>query len=382
LTVELLFVHYDRSAFPPFDGMLYVYFLLPFAIFVLKVCMTKYTKKEWLYLILMGVFATGTYLATGANIAMRAVVLVAAMRDIEIPPLVKYIFWNLLVGSLVIVVLSFFDIGRSVTMTDIWRGDLVETRYIFGFGQPNTFHCVVLMLVLLFMYAYRESLKLTAYILLFFANYGLFLLSDSRTGFAVCALAIVAAAFFYLLPKARQAAAIYYLGMLVFVFCLAFSVFAAYCADSAPYWESGSLIVKLDGLLTTRISHLYWVDPDAPASLSGWSLFSDAHNYSLNFDMGWVGLFCRFGIIPALVFSALHLLLLNECRRQQDYLALVLIVIAAIYSISESGFIPTFFLGRNCLLFLFGAYWSGMLKADKGESVNWWRVWNKDAAKA
>jgi hypothetical protein len=378
LTLELLFVHYDRSALPPLEGTLFlVYIRLPFAIFALKVCLTKYTRREWLYLIVIGAFTTGIYLITGANIALRAVVLVAAMRDIEIRPLVKYIFGNLLVGSLVIVVLSFFNIGRGLTMTAVFRGDLLETRYILGFGQPNTFHYVVLTLVFLFMYAYQERLKLLAYVLLVAINYGLFLLSDSRTGFAICALAIVGAAFFYLLPRARKADGLYFLGMLALVSCLAFSVWAAYLADSAPYWESGSLAARLDTLLTTRVSHLYWVDPAAPASLSSWSLFSNPHNYSLNYDMGWAGMFSRFGIVPGLVFSALHLLLFNECRRQKDYMALVLLVTAAIYSIADAGFIPTFILGRNCLLFLFGAYWSGMLNADVGERVNWWRVYAK-----
>jgi hypothetical protein len=377
LTIELLLVLYDYSAIPSFENVGLV-FRLTFAIFALKVCLTKYSRKEWIALILASIFTGGMYLATGGNVALRTVVLVAAMRGIEIRQALKYSLGILFSGTLAIFLLSFFGIGRGLT-TIVYRGVVPEERYCFGFAHPNSIHFAVLALVLSVIYVLQARWKLLAYALLFAINYVLFLFTDSRSGFLACALLIVGAAFFCLLPKAQQADWIYFAGMLVFVFCLAFSVFAAYCADSTPFWEEGSLIVKLDGILTTRISHLYWIDPVNPATLSSWTLFSDAHHFSLNFDMGWVALFCWYGIVPGLVVAILYLLLLNECRRQQDYLALTMIVVAAIYMLTETSFIPEFYLGRNCLLFLFGAYWGSMLKIEKGEKVNWWRIY---AAKA
>jgi hypothetical protein len=378
LTIELLLVLYDRSAIPALEqeGLIYRW---SFAFFTLKICFTKYTRKEWAWLLLFGAFTAMMYLITGVNLALRAVVFVAAMRGIEIRPVFKYSFWLTLSGTLVIAVLSFFNIGRGVATTEVFR-EVLETRYSFGFGHPNTFHFTVLALVLMFMYAYQEGLKLFVYALLFVVNYGLYLFSDSRTAFAICSLAIVVAVFFYLLPKARQANCFYFLGMFALVFCLAFSVVAAYYADSTPSWESGSMIARLNRILVTRISHVYWANPEAPASLSNWTLFSEASHFDLYFDMGWVRMFYWFGIIPGLVFSGLHLVLLNECRKQKDYMALVLIVVAAIYTVLEANLISAY-LARNCLLFLFGLYWGGMLKADEGEDVYWWGIYTH-AAKA
>jgi hypothetical protein len=111
--------------------------------------------------------------------------------------------------------------------------------------------------------------------------------------------------------------------------------------------------------LTRRIRNLYWDATENPASLAGWTLFSEPRHFARIFDMGWVRMFFWFGIVPGLVFIVLHLLLLNECRRQKDYLALVLFVAVALYTVVEAQFVSAY-LGRNPLLFLFGGYFSNV----------------------
>lgn len=364
LNIELLMVLIDRSALPPMpEGYLY---RLTFILFALKVCFTKYTKKEWLWLISFILFTALMYYFSGQNVALRAVFFVAAMRDIEIKSALKYAFWLTLSGFLTIIALSFLGIGRDIKRTDEFRVGIIETRYDFGIGHANTFYCMILMLLFLLFYCYREKMKISILLLLFAVNIALFIPTDSRTGFLVCTLAILSALIFYIWPKLREVNWIYFAGIAVFIACIGFSVWAAHVADSVT---PGSFAELLDRFLTGRIRLIH----NSTANIERWQLFATDFETEKLFDMGWVRMFSWLGIIPGIVICIMHLLLVNVCRIKKDYMGLLLIVIAAVYTIAEPQFISAL-LGRNYLLFLFGAYWGPMLKADNGNNYNWWQV--------
>ena len=372
LTLELIIFLFERTNVSPLPaGQI---FRITFVLFAFKICLTKYTRREWLALILFTVFTFVMYHITGQNIALRAVFFVAAMRDINIRMAMKYTFWLTFSGFLMIMALSFMGIGRDIKDTAIYR-DVLETRYHFGFGHPNTFYCMVLTLLLLFLYCYQEKINLSVLTVLFVVNICLFLLTDSRTGFAVCTLTIILALLLNISPKLRQRSGIYYAGMVVFLVCIGFSVWIAYHADSVLLWIEGSWLDKLDVLLTRRVRNLYWQNTLYHASLKGWTLFSDANHFSRIFDMGWVRMFYWFGIIPGSIFTGLHLMLQNEIRKTKDYAAFLLVIIVAVYTVVEPQYI-SHYLGRNFLLFLFGAYWSQMLYVTRGTSEYWWRFFS------
>jgi len=368
LTIELLLIVIDKSAIPltP-EGHIY---RLTFALFCLKICFTKYTKKEWIWLIAFVVFTLIMYRITGLNLALRAVVFVAAMSDVPLKQMMKYALLLISTGSLIIVVLSFFNIGREIKTVDVFRGEFYETRYSFGMGHPNSFHFMVLLIIILFLYIYFEKINSIIIGLLFLGHFGLYLLTDSKTGFIVCSMLISGALIFKLCDKLCQCSWIYYMGMMIFVFCIGVSVWAA--AVSIDAW-SNPFISQIDNLFSGRIKNLYWDSHVRAGTLNTWTLFADRANYvyEYNFDMGWVRMFYWFGIIPGLVFCIMFLLLLNECRRQKNFMGLLLITIFSIYTVVEPQMMY-YMLGRNYLLFLFGAYWGQMLLADEGDIVNWW----------
>ncbi|MCL2051103.1 MAG: hypothetical protein FWG91_05175 [Lachnospiraceae bacterium] len=370
LTIELLVVIIDRSALPPLnEGQI---FRVTFLLFAIKVCFTKYAKKEWLVLFSFLLFTFIMYRITGQNVALRAVVFVAAMRDIKIRVAMKYTFWLTLSGFLSIIALSVIGIGRDLKLTTVYR-DVIETRYHFGIGHPNTFYCMVLAVLLLFFYCYQEKLKMSILSVILGANIVLFIFTDSRTGFFVTTVAILLAMVFTLAPKLAKTDWVYYAAMGVFLLCIGLSVLAAYYADSLMLWTPGSLLERLDQALSSRIIALYWDRPSISAALKDFTLFASNAEYVRSFDMGWVRFFYWFGIVPGTLFIGLFLLLLNECRRQKDVMALLLIVVIAIYTIVEPQFI-SLYLGRNFLLFIFGAYWGKMLIKDDGKEVYWWQI--------
>ena len=368
LTIELIVVLVERSVMPLlYEGEI---FRVTFALFALKICFTKYTKKEWMWLIAFSIMTFIMYRITGQNVALRAVFFVAAMRGINIKEAMKFTLWITLSGLLITIALSFMGIGRDIKSTEVFR-ETVETRYHFGVGHPNTFFCIILVLLLLFFYCYKE--RITKPVLISFAAiiFVLFLFTDSRTGFAVTIFAMLCAALYCLFPKIQRTNWIYYIGITIFLFCIGISVWAA--ANSINAWHD-PIVAQIDRIFSGRIKVLYFDNIRNAGSLGTWTLFSSPESFiaSHYFDMGWVRVFYWFGVIPGLVICLVHLLLLNECRRQKDYMALALVTVTAIYTIVEPQFI-SFYLGRNILLFLFGLYWGQMFFAD-GDEVNWWRI--------
>ena len=78
-------------------------------------------------------------------------------------------------------------------------------------------------------------------------------------------------------------------------------------------------------------------------------------------------MFYWYGIIPGAIVVIMLLLHLTECYRKRDGQALMLIASLSIYTIIEAHLV-SIYIGRNFLLLIFGAYWSGMLYANRGET--------------
>ena len=151
------------------------------------------------------------------------------------------------------------------------------------------------------------------------------------------------------------------MGVLLAAGSVAFSVFIAGTAHYVYNYDwsidtssTAAFFKKLDSILTGRIrsltSSVRW-----EGTIQTWKLFSEpANNYY--FDMGWVRLFYWYGIIPACIFIILFFVFLWYCIRKKDYMAFVMMVSFAVYSIVEAHAVSVY-LARNYVLFLFGMYW-------------------------
>ncbi len=179
IIIEIAIVIIDKSDYTnPITGRL---FQLTFCLFALKICFTKYTKKEWIVLfgfLLLGVIS---YRITGRNEIIRITSLVFACKEINMKHCMKLIFWMTTVGCMILVALSITGIFGTYGITmDFGRG-VVETRYALGLGHPNALHCMAWALILLGTYVYKEVLKVWQLALIMLGNIGLYFLTDSRT---------------------------------------------------------------------------------------------------------------------------------------------------------------------------------------------------------
>lgn len=363
LLIEIGIVLVDKSTFlNPYEGKL---FRVTFVLFGMALLLTHYTWKEWLAIGVFGVLGVISYLVTGRNEIIRIVVFVAACRQMDMKQVMKVLFWTTLAGCLVIVAASGTGIFGEISLTQQFDAGVADTRYTFGMGHPNALYCMAWALMLLGMYVYREKMKWYSYVLLILGNTGLYFLTKTATGILIALFTLASAAAFQYLPKLRESRIIKALAVCGYIGCMVMSVLGAANAlrVSDYYWSRDfstktKIYVFLDKILTGRL-HTLACTQNSEGTLQTWRWFSNPQS-DYFFDLGWVRLFYWYGIIPAVIFIAVLLILLCFCFKRKDYMAVVMILSITIYTVVEAHFV-SIYLARNYLLFLLGMYWYRIL---------------------
>ncbi len=368
--IEVMIVLIDKSAYTnPIEGLL---FRITFLLCFIKVCLTRYSLREYVTVALFLILGVVSYFATERNEIVRIVMFIAACKNVDIKKCLKLVFYLTLAGCIVIITLSLFGIGGDIALTQDYGRNGVETRYTLGMGHPNALHCMIWALTVLGLYLYEEKLKWYSYLAIIGINVFFFLLTDSKTAllmvlFSVCYMAVCQ---FCKSETIRKACGI--ISILMTAGSIGISVVCAACAYHVyNYWWSidrgpiPTLFVKIDKILTERIHNLVgtvrW-----EGTIQTWTLFSEPRN-NYYFDMGWVRLFYWYGIIPACILIAVLFVIMFYCYKKKYYAALMLIVSFSVYTIVEAHAVSVY-MARNYVLFLIGAYWSAVLcKAKKKE---------------
>ncbi|MBD5473542.1 MAG: hypothetical protein HDR20_11820 [Lachnospiraceae bacterium] len=376
ILIEVMIVIVDKSNYTnPIEGRL---FQLTFVLCFVKVCLTRYTFREYGTIFLFGIIGAVSYFVTGRNELLRLIILIAACKDVDMRKCLKVIFWLTLAGCLGIILLSVSGIYGNISLTaDFGRGG-VETRYALGMGHPNALHCMVWALTALGLHLYGNELKWYHYLEFFVVNIGVFCLSFSRTSLLTGIFTIVLS---FLVSGKRSEAikkagawigGLAAAGSIVVSIVFAANAYRVYNYAWHLYGEEPDkitrLFVKLDRVLSGRIRILTETD-SWEGAIGSWSLFSrpDADRY---FDLGWVRLFYWYGVIPAGICIMILFVLILYCYRKKQYSAIALIAAFSVYTVIEAHGVSDY-LARNYMIFLVGQYWCQMLsKESEHENSN------------
>lgn len=377
LTIELLMVIVDKSNYTnPIEGQL---FRITFLLFALKLLLTDYTKKEWCVIILLEAVAFLSYRITTANDLIRVVTFVAACKNIPLRQMLKYTFYVTLIGCTAIILLAVTGVYGAISLTQAYGHESLEstlyigveptpeTRYTLGMGHPNALACMFLMLVVLGVYVWFAQMKWYIYLFIMLLNVGVYVLTKSKTGVLIVTAYLIGACALTYCRLLREKAFIYVCGLLVFVFCLGFSLDAAACAQRVRdaqwneffYWSPGDnehivVLARIDRFLSGRIVSLTNSEKN-DGMIQTWSAFSEPNNMNYYFDMGWVKLFYRYGIVPGTLYIIAQFVLLWLLYKRKDACGLLLFATLAVYTVIEAHLISVY-LGRNFLLMMLGYY--------------------------
>lgn len=377
LTVELLMVIVDKSSYiSPIEGYL---FRATFLLFALKLMLTRYELREWAAIFLLEGIGFISYRITGANDIIRIVTFVAACKGIPLKEMLKYIFYVTLTGCLAIAALAVTGIYGDISLTQAFGHEAAETtryigkeaaqetRYTLGMGHPNALSCMFFMLVALGVYVWFDRMKWYGYLFLLLLDAGVYLLTGSKTSMLITTAFLLGAFWMTCAKKLQKMTFFYVCGLLVFLLCIAFSVDAAVCAQRVreAQWnefffcnprDNAHIVAlgRIDRHLNGRIISL--TDSDGnDGMIQTWSAFSCENNMRYYFDMGWVKLFYRYGVIPGSLYVAANLALLWQLWKKRDACGLVLFVLFAVYTVAEAHLISVY-IGRNYLLMMMGSY--------------------------
>lgn len=377
LTIELLIVIIDKSNYiNPIEGRL---FQITFLIFACKLLLTDYSKKQWCVIILLEAVAFVSYRVTGSNDLIRIVTFVAACKDIPLRQMMKYAFQVTLAGCLVIVALSVSGMYGEISLTQVFGHESLEstlyvgveptpeTRYTLGMGHPNALSCMFLMLVTMGVYVYFKRMKWYLYLFIMLLNVGIYMLTDSKTGMLIVTGFLVGACVLSYCKILREKAFVYVSGLLVFALCIGFSVDAAVCAQRVrdAQWneffylnprDNKHIVAlgRIDRHINGRIVSLTDSEKN-DGMIHTWSAFSEPNNMNYYFDMGWVKLFYRYGVVAGVLYVIAQLALLWKLWRRKDACGLLLFTILAVYTVVEAHLISVY-IGRNFLLMMMGYY--------------------------
>lgn len=369
LVIELLIVIIDKSAYTnPLEGQL---FRLTFLLFCIKIALTKYSRKEWLCILLFGGIMFVSYLVNERDETVRVVAFIAACKGMDIKKVMKVVFWVTLTGCAMLVVLSVTGVYGIVSLTDDFgRGvgeQLFETRYVLGMGHPNALHCMIWMLVVLGVYSYANQLKGYHFLVFMALDIVVYLLTKSRTGVIVWAFFVALTFVMWYSKKCRENRNVYIFGAVIVLGCVVFAMIGSHVENT--YFTPDSLMHKLDKIFNGRYQSCYAVEA---ARLENWKLFAAPENTKY-FDAGFVRLFYWYGIIPGMIYIGMNSYLLYQSYREKDYVMFTMLVSFSIYNLMEAHFISVYLL-RNYLFVLMGYYWYQPFKRNHMYEGYFWQV--------
>ncbi len=341
IVIEVLIVILEKSQYIiQYESY---WFRLTFVLFAIKAVFNKYTLKQWIGLFVTGLIAVVSYRVTGRNDMVRIVVLVAACKGMESARLLKTIFWMTLIGCMIIVTLALTGIVGVVAVTDEYRVGIIETRYCFGMGHPNSCHGMALVLTALGLYLYREKLKVVHYIFLFIGNIILYLYTDSRTAVLITGFVVIAFGILSLWKACCESKVYYWCCLAAVVGCVLISVILC------ETWEYSAIVQRIDEMISLRVKTIN-VTPNAMPEY--WYLFGGAENTAY-FDMGIMRMFYWYGWIPGIIYIMINVQLIIEAYRRKDAGLAMLIVCTMFYTVIEAHFISQYLL-RNYIYILYG----------------------------
>lgn len=350
LLIELTIVILDKSEYIiQYEGQ---WFRLTFVLFGISLITTKHSIKEWITLVFFWIIGLISYRHTGRNEIIRFVTFIWACQGKNMQKVLRITFWFTLVGCVGIVFLSITGMFGAIAQMEVFRLE-EETRYCFGMGHPNTFHCMVFVLTILGIYCYYTVIRWYGYVLLVALQILVFYFTKSRTGLILSLFAVLLVVMLQYMKFLQKWKLPYILSIILILALVAFSVFAAKNAH-----RHYSLLAKINKITTGRLHGLYETK-NHEGMLHTWSLWSVARN-NYYFDMGIVRIFYWYGIIPGAIYFWAQIRLLWVAMKKYDYMLLAIVTVIALYSVFEAHFVSVY-LGRNYLLFLFGMYLSDMI---------------------
>ena len=328
-----------------YDGQ-FIYKLVLLAAFGclgVKMLITKHSYWEWGIILGLLAFSGIVYLQSGEKGILICTAMVVGMKNVSVEKVFKsgLVLWCISSGGCFLYSLLNMDAVRMAVQCKF--GQIYVPRYFMGFPHPNILHISYFILVLLFLYAWKENYNWKHLFGLMLGNIFVFIYSFSITGFSVVTFLLVIA-FYIKIKKINNFD--YFLVKAVFPLCLLISI-------ALPVFAEGKILQIADKVFNHRIGYskhfLQW----DMITLTGNPLAEITDNV-LAIDNSFVFALIIYGAPIFIVLVLAYFILIKSYVYEKKKIELAIIISYFVAGITEPLLFNSSF--KNMTLIFLGAF--------------------------
>lgn len=303
----------------------YILLLLAYICLSAKILFTKYSVAEYMTGAVLLVLAVISFYVNRNLYLPTNLLLIFSLKNVKLEDFFRKCFWIALFTVVVTMGLSIVGVGGTLAVTKDWGRGVEETRYVFGYGFPNTCHMYLLRLIMIYVLGYYSEIRLWHVIILFGLNVFLYIFTISRTGLIGIGGLLAYMILLKIMPKISVKL---WFGVLVALLYVLIGGSVCYLIFEMKETE---WFARLDSLLTWRLTL-------ATEHIMENSIRIFGQNYGdVYIDCGWISMLLQWGPIWFFLYhGAMIILILKSTLIKKPQIAMV-ILITGIYGICESS---------------------------------------------
>lgn len=350
-----------------YDGQLFykVFLLAAFACIAVKFCITEYTVREWLLILLLLGWSAVVYRVSGEKGILICAVTVAAMKQVSVKRIFTtgFMVWLAAMGGRFLFSLICLDEVQTAVQTKNFFGALL--RYFMGYPHPNVLHISYFVLTVFAVYCLKERFHWKHALLLMIGNGILFLYSYSFTGTITVTVYLVLS---LMVSRRQLPRPLYWLAEVVFPGCVLFSVLF-------PVALSGKAYELADRFFNNRINFARYFLTMENMTLFGNNL-ADITTEIITMDNSFVFALVIYGVPVFTLICLGYLLTIHSYVQQKRNMELVMILCFLIAGITEPFLFNTSF--KNLTLFFVGEQMCTLLDREGKQTYPLLKGWNRE----
>ncbi|MCM1125456.1 MAG: hypothetical protein NC429_03205 [Lachnospiraceae bacterium] len=332
--------------------------------FAVKMLLTRYTVKEFIIVIALGLLFLTAFLRSGEKGILFAGMTILGLKNVDIKKVFKmgFVIWCCTFFGIVLIHL--FGISNDLIFAHKKLGLGYILRYSLGFPHPNVLQISYVTFMAFFLYLWRPKTKRQWAVmgLLFLGNCYFFLYSISYTGIILATVYLAGYCYFTIRKSFSKLEKI--LIQMILPACALFSILG-------PVLMKGKLFDIFNKILNTRFKLSNYFLTNQPLTLLGSALVKAPEHYGI--DCSYVNCLLLYGIVLFVLLMTGYFFLVRQCVMQEKRRELAMLTGFFIAGISEPFLFNSSFKNLT-LLFLGGYFYELLEREEKTVPVSAWEL--------
>lgn len=327
--------------------------------FLGKMILTQYRIWEAAGYIALIALGGMIYLTSHEKGAFLVILLLCSLKNMDLDKVFKVgaVTWVLSFGGLFLLT-SMHIIKSPFKVHDrLGMGRII--RWSLGYAHPNVLHISYLVLVCFLLYLLRKNFRYYYLVLFEIGNLFVFMYSLSTTGFLVTTGCLVLVLYWNMRRKFCA------VEQVLIQLCLPLCLFLSF---GAPVLLKGKAFTVVNKILNTRLELSKWFLENLPVRLFG-NDTTEVVTAVRTMDNSYVFALITYGLLFVLFMVIAYFWIIYKKTREQDGMALCLILSCLIAGLTEPFLFNTSF--KNISLLFIGTQLFGVDTGDDYKQIGW-----------